>query len=295
MNIYLDVQSPAVNEAGKAGQQLRLAEPWADEPAPRLLEPADAGAVRGEHLPLRRQPVAPGSAGGDTGKHTARAAADKFVVREQSTEDKIWWGQYNRPFTGENFSALLSRLQGYLQGRDVFVQDCYAGADPEYSLPIRIITQKAWHSLFARTMFLKIRNQDALKRHVPEFTVIAAPSFMASPHHRRHPHRNLHRAQFPRAHGHHRWHQLRRRNQEDDLHGPEFPVAARGRAFHALLGQRGRGRRCGHLFRPLGHRQDHPLRRSQSPPDRRRRARLERQRRVQLRRWLLRQGHPPLA
>jgi phosphoenolpyruvate carboxykinase (ATP) len=116
-----------------------------------------------------------------TGKHTARAAPDKFVVREQATEDKIWWGQYNRPFTSENFSALLSRLQGYLQGRDVFVQDCHAGADPEFSLPIRIITQKAWHSLFARAMFLKIRNQDALKKHIPEFTVIAVPGFLASP------------------------------------------------------------------------------------------------------------------
>ena len=68
-----------------------------------------------------------------------------------------------------------------MQGRDVFVQDCYAGADPEYCLPIRIITQKAWHSLFARTMFLKIRNQDKLKKHVPEFTVIAVPGFLASP------------------------------------------------------------------------------------------------------------------
>ena len=68
-----------------------------------------------------------------------------------------------------------------MQGRDVFVQDCFAGADPEYSLPIRIITQKAWHSLFARTMFLKIRNQDKLKKHVPEFTVIAVPGFLASP------------------------------------------------------------------------------------------------------------------
>ena len=61
------------------------------------------------------------------------------------------------------------------------MQDCFAGADPEYSLPIRIITQKAWHSLFARTMFLKVRSQDALQRHIPEFTVIAVPSFQASP------------------------------------------------------------------------------------------------------------------
>jgi len=117
----------------------------------------------------------------NTGKHTARAAADKFVVREQSTEERVWWGTYNRPFTGENFSSLLTRLQGYLQGRDVFVQDCFAGADPEYSMPIRIITQKAWHSLFARTMFLKAHNQDNLKKHVPEFTVLAVPGFLASP------------------------------------------------------------------------------------------------------------------
>ena len=63
----------------------------------------------------------------------------------------------------------------------MFVQDCYAGADPEYRLPIRIITQKAWHSLFARTMFSKVENQDLLQHHIPEFTVIAAPAFQASP------------------------------------------------------------------------------------------------------------------
>jgi phosphoenolpyruvate carboxykinase (ATP) len=117
----------------------------------------------------------------NTGRHTARAAADKFIVRENSTADRIWWGEYNRPFNPEKFSTLLSRLQGYLQGRDVFVQDCFAGADPDYQLPIRIITEQAWHSLFVRTMFLKPPNTDAYKRHVPEFTVICAPSFQASP------------------------------------------------------------------------------------------------------------------
>jgi phosphoenolpyruvate carboxykinase (ATP) len=116
-----------------------------------------------------------------TGKHTARAAADKFIVREHSTENSIWWGEYNRPFSGEKFSALLTRIQGFLQGRDVFVQDCYAGADPRYRMPIRIVTEKAWHSLFARNMFMKIRRTEELKRHVPEFTVIAVPSFQASP------------------------------------------------------------------------------------------------------------------
>jgi phosphoenolpyruvate carboxykinase (ATP) len=76
---------------------------------------------------------------------------------------------------------MLNRMQSYLQGRDVFVQDLYAGADPENSLPIRIITEKAWHSLFVRNMFLKPRNQDALKKHVPEFTIIDIPSFRANP------------------------------------------------------------------------------------------------------------------
>jgi phosphoenolpyruvate carboxykinase (ATP) len=117
----------------------------------------------------------------NTGKHTARAAADKFIVREHTTENIIWWGQYNQPFSPQAFSALMARMQGFMQGRDVFVQDCLAGADPEYQMPIRIITELAWHNLFARNMFLKVRGADALRRHIPEFTVICAPSFQASP------------------------------------------------------------------------------------------------------------------
>jgi phosphoenolpyruvate carboxykinase (ATP) len=181
MNIYLDVQSPAVQEAGKLASDYglqnhgltNLRRVYWNLPTPALYEES---VFRSEGRLTHLGPLLV-----STGKHTARAAADKFVVREQTTEDRVWWGQYNRPFTSENFSALLTRLQGYLQGRDVFVQDCHAGADPEYSLPIRIVTQKAWHSLFARCMFLKIRNQDALKKHVPEFTVIAVPGFLASP------------------------------------------------------------------------------------------------------------------
>jgi phosphoenolpyruvate carboxykinase (ATP) len=181
MNIYLDVQSPAVQEAGKLASDYglqnhgltNLRRVYWNLPTPALYEES---VFRSEGRLTHLGPLVV-----STGKHTARAAADKFVVREQTTEDRVWWGQYNRPFTGENFSGLLTRLQGYLQGRDVFVQDCHAGADPEYSLPIRIITQKAWHSLFARCMFLKIRNQDALKKHIPEFTVIAVPGFLASP------------------------------------------------------------------------------------------------------------------
>ena len=117
----------------------------------------------------------------NTGKHTARAANDKFVVRESTTEDNVWWGQYNRPFSAEKFDELYSRLQGFLQGRDVFVQDCFGGADPEYRLPVRIITELAWHSLFARNMFIKPKTHEEYRRHLPEFTVICVPSFKAFP------------------------------------------------------------------------------------------------------------------
>lgn len=114
-----------------------------------------------------------------SGKHTARAAQDKYIVREPSTEGHIWWGEYNRPMGNDKFDELFSRLQGYLQGRDLFVQDCFAGSQPEYRLPIRVVTEYAWHSLFARNMFIKPENREEYRQHIPEFTVIAAPEFKA--------------------------------------------------------------------------------------------------------------------
>jgi phosphoenolpyruvate carboxykinase (ATP) len=117
----------------------------------------------------------------NTGKHTARAANDKFIVREASTENNIWWGEYNRPYSTQKFDDLYGRLQGFLQGRDLFVQDCFGGADQNYRLPVRIITELAWHSLFARNMFIKPKTNEEYRRHVPEFTVICVPSFKSFP------------------------------------------------------------------------------------------------------------------
>lgn len=114
-----------------------------------------------------------------TGKHTSRSAQDKFIVREPSTEDQIWWGEYNRPIGADKFDEIYGRLAGFLQGRDVFVQDCTANADPEYRLPIRVITERAWHSWFARNMFAPLESREAYRQHVPEFTLICAPSFRA--------------------------------------------------------------------------------------------------------------------
>lgn len=117
----------------------------------------------------------------NTGKHTARAANDKYIVREATTEENVWWGQYNRPYERAQFDELYGRLQGFLQGRDVFVQDCFGGSDPDHQLPVRIITEYAWHSLFGRNMFIKPTTKEEYRRHVPEFTVICAPSFKAYP------------------------------------------------------------------------------------------------------------------
>jgi len=117
----------------------------------------------------------------NTGKHTARSASDKFVVKEPSTENNIWWGQYNRPFNPDKFNDLYNRVQGFTQGRDLFVQDCYAGADPNYQIPIRIITEHAWHALFVRNMFVLPKTNEEYRRHIPEFTLIVVPGFKGIP------------------------------------------------------------------------------------------------------------------
>lgn len=115
-----------------------------------------------------------------TGQHTGRAPNDKFIVKEPSSADKVWWGKVNKPIAPEQFEILKKRLLAYLQGKDLFVQDCFAGADPQYRLPIRVITETAWHSLFARDMFIRATPEE-LAAHQPQFTVINAPNFHADP------------------------------------------------------------------------------------------------------------------
>jgi phosphoenolpyruvate carboxykinase (ATP) len=117
----------------------------------------------------------------NTGRHTARSANDKFVVRETDSEGHIWWGVYNRPFAADKFEVLYDRLLGFLQGRDIFVQDVYAGADEKYRLPVRVVTQLAWHSMFVRNMFILPQSLEEYKRFVPDFTIIALPDFKSAP------------------------------------------------------------------------------------------------------------------
>ena len=115
-----------------------------------------------------------------TGHHTGRSANDKFIVREPSTEEKIWWGKINSPMSEACFDRLYLRMVHHLEMNDLFVQDCFAGADARHRLAVRIISQYGWHSLFARNMFIQATLEE-LRHHIPEFTVIDAPRFHAVP------------------------------------------------------------------------------------------------------------------
>lgn len=117
----------------------------------------------------------------NTGKWTARAATEKYFIKEPTTDAQIDWGKHNRPVSPEKFDNILTRLQAFLQDEELFVQDVYVGADPDYQMPIRIITDTAWQSLFARNMFMTISTLEKYKTHIPEFTVIASTSFKLDP------------------------------------------------------------------------------------------------------------------
>jgi len=115
-----------------------------------------------------------------TGHHTGRSANDKFIVQEPSTDKDIWWGKINRPYSSDKFDDLHHRMSLHLQSQDVYVQDGFVGSSPKHRLPIRVISQYAWHNLFSRNMFIQ-GTPEEMATHVPQFTVIDAPRFHASP------------------------------------------------------------------------------------------------------------------
>ncbi len=114
-----------------------------------------------------------------TAPYTGRSANDKFIVEEPSSRDHVWWGTINRPFAADAFGALKRRLLAYFQGRPLYVRDCYGGADPRYRLHIRVVTERAWHNLFAYNMFIPAGAE--LSGSEPDFTIIHAPGFKAVP------------------------------------------------------------------------------------------------------------------
>ena len=136
-----------------------------------------------EHA-LRRE-EGPLSAGGAlvtrTGNYTGRSPNDTFTVRDPETARSVWWGDINRPFTPEAFDTLHQQILAYLQGKEVFVQDCYTGADQEQRLAVRVFNERAWHNIFARNMFRQPTEDDDLDQFQPGFTVLHAPGFKSNP------------------------------------------------------------------------------------------------------------------
>lgn len=114
-----------------------------------------------------------------TGKHTGRSPKDKFVVKTPATEPHIWW-ENNPPMQPDAFDQLHADMLAHMQGRDYFVQDLFAGADPAHRLDVRMVTELAWHGLFIRHM-LRRPERFELDNFVPEYTVINCPSFKADP------------------------------------------------------------------------------------------------------------------
>ncbi len=140
-------------------------------PAARLYEES----VRREEAEI----AAEGPLVARTGGHTGRSPNDRFLVREPESEDRIWWGEVNRPLAADAFERLKRDLYDHLANRDLFVFDGHAGTDPAYRINVRIVNEMAWHNLFARNMFVRPSGDPSAQE--PEFTVISAPGFKASP------------------------------------------------------------------------------------------------------------------
>ena len=115
-----------------------------------------------------------------TGKHTGRSPQDKFIVQEKSSESRIWWGEVNRPIGEEPYDRLRARLVDYLATRDLYSQDCFIGAHPAHRRSLRVYTETAWASIFARNLFRRPSSDD-LAAFRPNFTIINVPSFKADP------------------------------------------------------------------------------------------------------------------
>ncbi len=148
-----------------------LGEVYYNLPEPALVE---LSVVRGEGKLGRG-----GALLVETGTFTGRSPKDKHIVRTPAIEDTIWWDN-NRPMEREGFDALYADMLEHMKGRDYFVQDLFAGADPTHRLDVRVVTELAWHGLFIRHM-LRRPDNDELKSFDPDFTIINCPTFKADP------------------------------------------------------------------------------------------------------------------
>lgn len=121
-----------------------------------------------------------GALAADTGRFTGRSPKDKFTVKDAKTADTVWWGNINQPYDGDKFEALMEKVIAHYEGREIFVRDAYACADPNYRLKVRVVTETAYQNLFVHHMFIR-PNAEELENIDPDWVILAAPSFMADP------------------------------------------------------------------------------------------------------------------
>src|SRR5690606_18067325 len=116
----------------------------------------------------------------DTGEFTGRSPKDRFIVKDDITRDKVWWGNINIPFPPNMFDALYNKVMDYLSEKEIYVRDSYACADENYKLNIRSINETPWANLFALNMFLR-PSEDELANFAPDWLIVNAPGFRANP------------------------------------------------------------------------------------------------------------------
>ncbi|MEM6724743.1 MAG: phosphoenolpyruvate carboxykinase (ATP), partial [Bacteroidota bacterium] len=112
-----------------------------------------------------------------TGKFTGRSPQDRFIVKDNYTEDKVWWGRVNQGIAPENFNALYDRVTAYLKGKTVYVHDGYVGAAPEYRMNVRTVTEYPWSNMFVHNMFLRLAPEE-LENFEEEWLVLCAPGYV---------------------------------------------------------------------------------------------------------------------
>ena len=112
----------------------------------------------------------------NTGKFTGRSPQDRFLVKDDYTKDKVWWGNINKPVSSENFQILYDRMTEYLSEKEVYVHDGYVCAQPEYRMNVRTITEYPWSNFFVKNMFLRL-NEEELEGFEEEWLVLCAPGY----------------------------------------------------------------------------------------------------------------------
>ena len=163
-----------------------------------------------------------------TGKYTGRSPNDKFIVDTEGVHNEIAWGKVNRPISREKFDAIKGKVAAYLQGREIFIFDGYAGADPRHTKKFRIINELASQNLFIHQLLIRPTAEQLAGYGEPDYTMLVAPGFKCDHHDR-----------LRGPHDRHRRQPVQRRDQEERLLHHELRHDQGERPAHALLGQHG--------------------------------------------------------